>query len=263
MRPTVVDGGAAALEAIVAASRAGRPFALMLLDANMPDPDGFEVASRLRRMPEAAGLAVMMLTSSGRSGDAARCRELGLASYAVKPVAAADLLEGIAHALPAARPDEAAGRPRPSVNDPVRERTAKPLRILLAEDNAVNQKLALAVLEQRGHHVVVAHDGKQALEKLAEHPVDLVLMDLQMPEMSGLEATAVIREQERERGGHLPIFAMTAHAMKGDRERCLEAGMDGYISKPVNRRELLETVERVPPAGDPGSAGTTDARSAA
>jgi CheY-like chemotaxis protein/nitrogen-specific signal transduction histidine kinase len=260
MKPTIVDSGPAALDLIASAAGAQNPFRLVLLDANMPGMDGFEVAERLQRMPEAAGTVVMMLSSSGQYNDSARCQGLGMASYMVKPVATADLLKGIVQALSiaavsstdaastagahAARAAAAAGADRSSPAA-THEQSDAPLRILLVEDNAVNRKLALALLERRGHRVLVAQNGRQALDILAESRVDLVLMDLQMPVMGGLEATAAIRAHEQDVGGHLPVFAMTAHAMKGDRERCLEGGMDGYIAKPINRRELIDLVERV------------------
>ena len=252
MKPTLVDSGAAALEAIAAAARSNDPFALVLLDANMPMMDGFQVAERIQTMPEAAGTVMMMLSSSGQYSDGTRCRHLGMASYMVKPVASAELLKEIVQVLSSASQARAAVAPAaaaPASHAPEaadgNERSAVPLRILLAEDNAVNRQLALAVLERRGHHVTVAHTGVEAVEALNEVEVDLVLMDLQMPEMGGLEATAVIRDRERQTGDRVPIFAMTAHAMKGDRERCIEAGMDGYISKPINRRELIALVEGV------------------
>ena len=245
MKPTMADSGKAALEALTRASRAGCPFMLVLLDANMPEMDGFEVAERMNAMPDAAGTVRIMLSSSGHHGDAARCRNLGMAAYLVKPVSSSELLKTVVQALSAATqnlPPAGLSVDAPAA-DPA-DRADVPLRILLAEDNPVNRQLALAVLERRGHQVLVAHNGREAVEMLARSPVDVVLMDLQMPEMGGLEATAVIRSQERAAGGHVPILAMTAHAMKGDRKRCLEAGMDGYLSKPINRRELVELVER-------------------
>jgi two-component system, sensor histidine kinase and response regulator len=235
MKPTLVAGGAAAIAALAAATRRGDPFLLVLLDANMPDMDGFQVAERLGSMPEAAGTVLMMLSSSGQYGDSTRCKDLGLAAYLVKPVAQQDLLKSICDALSRAsrtpeRPSVAAAAPGGH-------------RILLAEDNVVNRQLALAVLERRGHSVAVAHNGREAVEAVERESFDLILMDLQMPEMGGLEATAVIRAREEGTGRHVPIVAMTAHAMKGDRERCLEGGMDAYISKPINRQELIKMVE--------------------
>jgi signal transduction histidine kinase/CheY-like chemotaxis protein len=266
MKPTVVDSGPGAIAAITAAARRQDPFMLVLLDANMPTMDGFQVAEQLQQMPEANGVVVMMLSSSGQYSDAARCRYLGMASYMIKPVSSADLLKEIVQVLSSSAsqvrrvPTAPAAEPAPTSEEEPSgtDRAATPLRILLAEDNAVNRQLALAVLERRGHAVTVAHTGREAVEALDEVDVDLILMDLQMPEMGGLEATAVIRAGERQTRSHIPIFAMTAHAMKGDRERCLEAGMDGYISKPINRRELITLVEGVTPQ-EPKPAVTPEA----
>jgi signal transduction histidine kinase/CheY-like chemotaxis protein len=243
MKPTLADGGAAALEAIRRASRASDPFLLVLLDANMPDMDGFAVAERIRSMPEASGAVVMMLSSSAQTAEVGRCAALGLSRYLVKPVASGELLKAIVMAL-AAGPAVPAPPVQPVA--PPSDRASAPRRILLAEDNAVNRQLALAVLERRGHLVTVAKNGREALDCLAGADFDLVLMDVQMPEMGGFEATAEIRAGERRTGRRLPIVAMTAHAMKGDRERCLAADMDGYIAKPINRKELVELVERLP-----------------
>ncbi len=179
-----------------------------------------------------------MLSSSGPHGDAARLAQLGILAHLAKPVAPGELLRAIVSVLSAddsQRPADA----RPATPVLVAAAPA-PRRILLAEDNLVNRQLALAVLERRGHLVTIARNGREALERLREASFDLVLMDFQMPEMGGLEATALIRAAELLTGAHLPIFAMTAHAMKGDRERCLAADMDGYISKPINRKELID-----------------------
>jgi signal transduction histidine kinase/CheY-like chemotaxis protein len=245
MKPTLVSSGAAAIEALERAARSNDPFMLVLLDANMPDMDGFEVAARIQTMPEASGVVVMMLSSSGAYGDTQRCAALGMSAYMVKPVSPSDLMKAIVSQLAAAA---AQGAPATAVspNASPAERAVEPLRILLAEDNAVNRQLAMAVLERRGHVVTVAVTGREALDRLDEATFDLVLMDVQMPEMSGIEATAIVRAGERAGDRRLPIFAMTAHAMKGDRERCLEAGMDGYISKPINRKELITLIESVP-----------------
>ena len=251
-----VGGGRDAVEAVSAANRAGRPFGLVLLDANMPEMDGFAVAQRLG---EIGGPTIMMLTSSGEYGDSARCRALGIAAYLTKPIGSADLHEVICRVIQRTQPSSTA-------HSPARARTvaAKPLRILLAEDNVVNQKVAVGLLSQRGHAVSVVENGQKALDAVAAHAFDLVLMDVQMPEMGGLEATAAIRERERTTGGHLRIVAMTAHAMTGDRERCLAAGMDGYISKPIDPQMLFTTVEEqtassLPErAAPPGAAPTAE-----
>jgi two-component system sensor histidine kinase/response regulator len=240
MRPTAVDSGYAALDALSAAADAGTPFVLVVLDANMPGLDGFSVAQQISAKPELAGATIMMLTSSGQYGDSARCRDVGISCYLTKPVEAADLHDAICRVLegiPKLRPPTLSPRPAPTG-------LVRPLQVLLAEDNIVNQRVAVGLLTRRGHAVTVANNGLEALDALVSRTFDLVLMDVQMPVMGGFEATADIRRQERERGGHLRIVAMTAHAMNGDRERCLSAGMDGYLSKPVDPAMLYAIVER-------------------
>ncbi len=239
MCPTAVGDGLAALEAVQAAARDGRPFELVLLDLNMPDLDGFGVAERIRALPELSSVTLMMLTSSGQSSELARCRALGVNTFLVKPVHQADLLAGIQRALGAYAPP--AARPRPEGKG---ARAERPLRVLLAEDNVVNQRVAAGLLQRRGHQVTVADTGRAALQALAEASFDVVLMDVQMPDMDGFETTRAIRAHEAREGGHIRIVAMTAHAMKGDAERCLAAGMDGYLPKPVNPKALMEAVER-------------------
>ena len=185
----------------------------------------------------------MMLTSAGHMGDAARCRELGISAYLVKPIRPSELLETICQILPGGAPR----KPANLVTRHTLKEDRRRLRILLAEDNAVNQKLASRLLEKRGHTVTVTENGKAALAALETEFFDLVLMDMQMPEMDGFEATKAIRESEQRsaRGRHIPIIALTAHALKGDQERCLAAGMDAYVSKPIRTSELYETIERV------------------
>jgi two-component system sensor histidine kinase/response regulator len=239
MNPTAVDGGRAALETLGTAARAGRPFLLMVLDANMPDMDGFAVAQQITQQPELAGTTVVMLTSSGQFGDAARCREVGVAAYLSKPIRGADLLEAIVGAFNRGHP--VAVTP-PSTLVPAA--ALRSFKVLLAEDNVVNQQVAVGLLARRGHQVTVTSNGREALEAIDRETFDVVLMDLQMPEMSGFEAAAAIRFRERQNGGHLRIIAMTAHAMSGDRERCLVAGMDGYLSKPIDRNALFAAVEQ-------------------
>ncbi|MFY9584917.1 MAG: MHYT domain-containing protein [Candidatus Acidiferrales bacterium] len=245
MRPTSVEGGHEALAVLEQARTAGRTFPLILLDAQMPGMDGFALVERMKQIPELAGATIMMLTSAGLRGDAARCRELGVAAYLTKPIKQSELLQAILLAL--GTPAKREARP-PLVTRHVLRESRQRLRILLAEDNAVNQVLAVRLLEKWGHAVTVAGDGRAALaalEKTGFGGFDLVLMDVQMPEMDGLEATAAIRAKEKSTGGYIPIIAMTAHTMKGDRERCLAAGMDGYISKPVQAQELFEAVENI------------------
>src|SRR6185436_4600264 len=244
-----------ALETLRAAARGGRPFALALLDVNMPTMDGFSVAEAVGRSPELSGTVLMMLSSSARQGDADRCRDLGVSAYLMKPIDADALVDAIVRAIEsaarkAAKPlDFATARPHPAEKIAAPEPaslTDEPRHVLLAEDNLVNQRVAAGLLTRRGHRVTVVENGKQALEALDKTAFDLVLMDLQMPEMGGLEATAAIRTRERKSGGHLRIVAMTAHAMSGDRERCLAAGMDDYLSKPVDQTRLFAAVEQVP-----------------
>jgi len=238
MRPTTVESAAAALEVLEAAHQAGEPFALVLLDAQMPEVDGFMLAERIREHPDLTGATIMMLSSACQPLEARRCQELGLAAYLTKPIRQAELHRAILVALGSAEV-------RPPAPPPPLPRVERTLRVLLAEDNPVNQKLAVRLLEKQGHTVVVAANGQQAVEAVQQQPFDLVLMDVQMPEMDGFEATAAIRRLEHGTGRHLPILAMTAYAMKGDRERCLASGMDDYISKPIQPRELWEKIDQL------------------
>src|SRR5262245_20321471 len=240
MRPTSVDSGADGLRALSDASQSGRPFALVLLDANMPEMDGFDVAFRIRGDPSVSGATIMMLSSSGQYGEREKCHELAIANHLTKPVDQRDLLGAIARTLSSAHTAQ-----RTTMSDAMlhKDLANRRLHVLLAEDNAVNQRLAQSLLERRGHRVTIAANGREALDALERTPFDIVLMDVQMPEMGGFEATAAIRKKEETAGGHLPIVAMTAHAMKGDRERCLAGGMDEYLTKPLDSRRLYELVE--------------------
>jgi two-component system, sensor histidine kinase and response regulator len=240
MEATTVANAAAALEALEAAQRGGEPFTLVLLDAQMPEVDGFTLAERIRQHPDLTGATVMMLSSACQPIDARRCQELGLSAYLTKPIKQAELYRAILAAL--GRSETA---PRTTPAAPPRRRA---FRLLLAEDNLVNQKLAVRLLEKQGHSVTIASTGQEAVEAVARETFDAVLMDVQMPEMDGFEATVVIRQRERGTGRHVPILAMTAYAMKGDRERCLEAGMDGYVSKPIHPRDLWEAIDKVVPS---------------
>jgi CheY-like chemotaxis protein len=207
------------------------------------------VAEQIAREPDLAGPAVMMLTSADRQGDAARCRAIGMAAYLVKPVKMVELQRIIAMALGEDGSGSKTGLSRGNGKKTIVPDTAptkkRSLRILLAEDNAVNQRVAVRLLQGYGHVVVVANHGGEAVEALSKGPFDLVLMDVQMPQMDGFEATRAIREREAATDQHTPIIAMTAHAMKGDRERCLAAGMDEYLSKPLQREELLRILNWV------------------
>ncbi len=241
MKSTLAANGWDALGALEDFHRAGRPFALVLIDARMPQMDGFALVEQIRGRKEWAVPAMMMLTSAGQRGDAARCRELGVSAYVTKPIVAEELLEAVRSVM-RTRPQAAA--PAGLVTRHSLREAATGLRILLAEDNVVNQQLAVRLLEKRGHQVKVAANGKEALNALADGNFDLVLMDVQMPEMGGLEATAAIRVEEEATGRHVPIIALTAHAMKGDEERCLAAGMDAYLPKPVKASELYAAIEK-------------------
>jgi signal transduction histidine kinase/CheY-like chemotaxis protein len=254
MRPTVVESGAAAMRALIDANDKGDPFALVLLDANMPEMDGFEVARRIRD-DGSLGATIMMLSSSGQFDESKKCREVGIATHLTKPVEQRELLGAIARVL-AQEPGQRAALPSAMLPDDVPERR---LRVLLAEDNAVNQRLAATLLERRGHKVVIAVNGREAVEAIQRQSFDVVLMDVQMPEMGGFESTLAIREIDRERGTHIPIIAMTAHAMKGDRQRCLAAGMDEYMTKPLEARQLCLLVEQMAARGSTVGAAETDA----
>jgi signal transduction histidine kinase/DNA-binding response OmpR family regulator len=254
LRPTLVDGGIAALQAMERSAAEGKPFALALLDFQMPDMDGFELAARIQESAELGPTTIMMLSSIGQRGDAARCKELGVAAYLSKPIRQSVLLDAILAVLtnPGRRAEPTALVTRHSVRE-----TQRPMRILLAEDNAVNRLLAVRILEKRGHTVVVAADGREAVAALERESFDVILMDVQMPELDGLEATALIRKAEVGTGRHIPIIALTAHAMREDRARCLNAGMDEYLTKPFSAENLFDTIERllpVPPA--PNLTGT-------
>jgi signal transduction histidine kinase/CheY-like chemotaxis protein/streptogramin lyase len=225
------------------------PFSLILTDSNMPEMDGFSLVETLRSEPEAAGTTVMMLSSGAQNGDVARCQKLRITSL-MKPISLQELRNGLLRTLASAR---SAATPAVGGSAPATT-VVNPLRILLAEDNPVNQKIAVRMLEKRGHIVDVVSNGVEALARLEEDSFDLLLTDMQMPQMDGFETAALIRAREQETGAHLPIIAMTALAMKGDDERCLTAGMDAYISKPMRASELFETVERFAPASSPADA---------
>ena len=245
MKPALAENGTAALECVKVAED---PFALILTDVNMPDMDGFTLLGRLRQGHNSASQAkVIMLTSAGQRGDGARCRELGVAAYLTKPVGELELFDCVVRVLGTSR--YGTGSAALITHHTLREGKRK-LRVLLAEDNAVNQKLAARVLEKHGHRVTVTSNGREALAALDldREGFDVLLTDVQMPEMDGFEATAAIRAQEKSTGRHLPIIAMTAHAMQGDEQRCLAAGMDGYIAKPIKAQELIEVLERFPAA---------------
>ena len=246
MKPTLVDGGQEALFLLQHAQRAGTPFPLVLTDMQMPDMDGFALAEIIKQTPALAGATIMMLTSAGQRGDGARCRELGVKAYLTKPLKQSELREAILAVLRGGAIN-AEARDTLVTRHLLREARSS-LRVLLAEDNRVNQVLAVRLLEQKGHSVTVANNGLEALAILETRNFDIVLMDVQMPEMDGFEATRIVREKEGPSGNHLPIIALTAYAMKGDPERCLAAGMDAYISKPLQVTELYAAMERFYPS---------------
>jgi len=204
----------------------------------MPQMDGLALAEQIKQTPGLAGTPLIVLSSAGNTEGSAHCRTLGIAHCLIKPVKQSELLDSIVATLGVATAEEPVPQASPQRRDYV-----VPLRVLLAEDGLVNQKVAVSLLEQRGHGVTVANNGQEALVALDGGAFDVVLMDVQMPTMDGFEATARIRQKEAGTGRHIPIIAMTAHAMKGDRERCLAAGMDGYIAKPIRAREFYEIVE--------------------
>jgi signal transduction histidine kinase/DNA-binding response OmpR family regulator len=254
MKPVAVESGRAALAALHQAASRGQPFALVLLDAMMPGMDGFMVLEQIRRHQRLQGTIIMMLSSADRQGDASRCRSLGAASYLVKPIHQSDLLDAILSARGVVPTGAAAEAP-----DATTPAAGRRLRVLLAEDNPVNQKLATHLLAKQGHSVTVADNGRLALAAMERHTYDLVLMDMQMPEMDGLDAAAVIRAGEKGTGRHVPIIALTAHVMMEDRERCFEAGMDAYLPKPLRAKELYETIARLMPPDPPPGKRVMDA----
>ncbi len=249
MEVELVASGSAAIAALEAAAQ---PFDMVLMDLMMPEMDGLETVAIIRENEAFAQVPVLLLSSADRAGYSAQSRSLGIARSLIKPVKQSDLLEAIGAALEAAPPVETRRSEAPE-DEPAAQywgRTAR--RVLLAEDGAINQQVAVRLLEERGHSVVVVNNGRAAVEQVAAQPFDVVLMDVQMPDMDGLEATAAIRRAEAQTGEHVPIVAMTAHAMKGDRDRFLAAGMDGYVAKPVRPHELYAAVEGGGPDAEAG-----------
>ena len=248
--PVLASNAETALGILSQACDAHAPFDLVLTDAHMPDIDGFTLAERIQENSQLTGATIMMLTSGGQRGDAARCRRLGIVAYLTKPVAQSELRDAVLKVL--GRSAQAGNLPlitRHSLREghslAVEKHEPSGLTILLVEDNAVNQALATRLLEKMGNRVTLARNGLEALAAIEKKMFDLVLMDVQMPEMNGFEATSILRKQEKSGGQHVPVIAMTAYAMKGDRERCFEAGMDGYVSKPIVRSELTEAILNV------------------
>ena len=231
-----------AIDILGSSHASGNKISIALIDVMMPGMDGFGLAEKIRNDPDLEGLKIIMMTSTMSEGGSDRCIELGIGAYLRKPVSQADLFHTIAMAL---YPEKLN---RPMTDDPSGVQTLEPLapiKVLLAEDNPVNQKMARLTLEKKGHIVTIAENGRQAIEKSGTEEFDIILMDVQMPEVDGLEATRAIRAREKGSGKRIPIVAMTAHAVKGDEEMCLDAGMDGYVSKPISRSQLFETIRKV------------------
>ncbi len=241
MLPQTASSAAVALELMNRAAASGAPFRLVLTDCHMPGGDGFELVERIRTTPSLAAASIMMLTSDGYHSSARRCREIGITKHLIKPIKQSELLAALCGLL---QPDVAVTKTRASSGASDRQH-ATALKVLLAEDNLVNQRLAVRMIEKLGHTVTVAGNGLEALARLNEQSFDLVLMDVQMPEMDGFAVTAVIRAQERDGDAHLPIIALTAHAMSGDRQTCLDAGMDAYIPKPIDYEQLKRAIGTV------------------
>jgi two-component system sensor histidine kinase/response regulator len=250
--PRVVESGAAALDELALAKGAGRPYQIVLVDGRTPDLDGFALASAIRPLPELSGLEILMV-SAARRGDVALCERSGISAYLTKPFSHADLFDAIRTLL---RSPSAAGKPA-LVTQQSLAAGRRRLRILLAEDDAVSRKLATRLLENRGHAVLSVDDGRKVLDALASGSFDLLLTDVQMAGLGGLELARAIRSAEEETGKHLPIVAMTAHAMTGDRDRILSAGIDGYVAKPIRAEKLFDAIDQAS-AGVPSPAREPD-----
>ena len=248
MKPTVVDSGAAALEEMTRAANANAAYEVVLLDAMMPEMDGFALAEKINAQPALADATVMMLSSAMPAGTAERCSALGIAGWLSKPITQSELLDAI---LIAVSPEAEDGSSRGAEIQVAESDLVKSgLRLLVAEDNLVNRAVASGILEKAGHALVHVATGREAVEAFSDGSFDLIFMDVQMPEMDGFEATRRIRELEATTGGHITIVAMTAHAMAGDRERCLAAGMDDYVSKPLRKEDLLRALSGAGLQGD-------------
>ncbi len=250
MKAESVEDAEMALAALHAARGSGDPFALVLTDSHMPGVDGFALAEKIKENPQLTSAVIMMLTSAGLRGDAARCRELGVLAYLTKPISQSELRQAILKVLGlkvlglkvlGAQSPEAA--PASLVTRHSLREAGRPVRTLVADDDRVNQALVVRLLEKQGHEASTVGNGRDALVRLEKQDFDLALIDVEMPEMGGFETMALIREKESTTGAHLPIIAMTAHAMKGDQERCLAAGADAYVSKPVSPRQLRDAIE--------------------
>ncbi|HKL48356.1 MAG TPA: MASE3 domain-containing protein [Desulfuromonadales bacterium] len=250
MAPTGAASGREGLELLRAAASDGEPYRLLLLDEKMPEMDGFSVAEEIRSDASLPEMTIMMLSSADVPSGAVRCRQLGIATYMIKPIRQSKLLDMLMETFGLQAPERHQSAQAPKESSPPIDGVS----ILLVEDNRINQILTRTLLEKKGWTVRIAADGGEALSAWRQGGIDLMLMDVQMPEMDGLEATRLIREEEKSRGGHIPIIGLTANAMKGDREKCLEVGMDDYLSKPVRAESLYAAVERLLPAEEDAAA---------
>jgi len=247
MQVATAKDGREALEILGRGGSRAPRFAAVISDLQMPHMDGFEFVENIRKNAQFGQIPVLMLSSSAQQGEHERCRQLGISAHLAKPIQPSELLDAILSALSlhATEPSRSQDKTHDEAQLLPQSNWRQGMKVLLAEDNAVNRTLATRLLQKHGHTVVVVENGRQALEALERETVDLVLMDVQMPEMDGLEATAAIREKEKKTGDHLPIIALTAHAMKGDREKCLAAGTDDYLTKPIRTADLFAAVERL------------------
>jgi CheY-like chemotaxis protein len=237
--PVSVSSASEALAVLRERHTTGTPFRLVLTDVNMPEVDGFVLCEQIRGIPALADLTIVVLTSGDRAGDHALCQKLGVAAHLLKPVKPSELLRVVLRVLGQAVDQQTTDT---GMSEPTVERLTRSLRVLLAEDSVVNQKLAESLLKKWGHTVHTVATGLAAVEAWEGGTFDLILMDVQMPTMNGLEATAAIRQREAQKGSHIPIIALTAHALEGDRDQCLAAGMDDYVPKPLRHRDLRRAV---------------------
>jgi CheY-like chemotaxis protein/HPt (histidine-containing phosphotransfer) domain-containing protein len=248
MLPSGADNGDVALDAIQRAIAENSAFRIVVIDSRMPGVDGFELAERIQQMPRLKSTIIMMMVLAGPGGEAERCRRLGIPVYLLKPIRKADMLDAIQWVLGSTSNRRASHANETDVN----RQFARSLRILVAEDNPVNEAVATRMLQKMGHTVSIAHNGQEAVSMTGNNGFDIVLMDVQMPVMDGFTAIQTIRNREMSAGLHLPIVAVTAHAMKGDQDRCIAAGADAYLPKPISGKRLAEVIARlIPDSGCP------------
>jgi len=256
-RVSTARNGEEALQALQEAQRVPDPFDLVLLDLQMPDLDGEQTLTAIKADPLISKVSVIIMTSMGRRGDAARLEAIGCSGYIIKPIRQSQLFDIIMTVMERRNWPQLPDKSNLVTRHTISEEKQKEVRVLLAEDNLVNQKLAMAILRKLGYPADVVDNGSLVLEALKKRPYNLILMDVQMPEMDGYETTQAIRQIEPS-GEHIPIIAMTAHAMKGDEEKCLEAGMDDYLSKPINQKAVKEKLERWLSTGEQAPEGASE-----